>query len=106
MKKIEGYVYAKPDEYTPDCIQYHFWAGIEKDGSPSDYWLKDGYVPVAQHTIEFEAIDPQALIEGQVMCLLARKQRLETDYTVSVKKIDDAIANLRCLTLDERGMAS
>lgn len=95
--EIKGYVYAKVSDYTPGKLEYSFWDGVEKDGGPSKYWVKDGYIPVMPHTITFEPIDPKALIEGQVVCLLERKKKIEETFAAEVKKIDDALANLKCL---------
>jgi hypothetical protein len=94
--EIKGYVYAKPSEFDLEPI-YQFWSGVEPDGSPCKYWIRDGYVPVMPHTIAFEPVDPKALVEGQVVCLLARREKLETEFKSAVKQIDDALANLKCI---------
>lgn len=103
--EIKGYVYVKINQYTAQP-EYQFWNGVEKDGSPSKYWIKDGYVPVQAHTITFEPIDQASLIEGQVMCLMKKREELESKFNAEVRKIDDTLAQLKCLTFDASGVAS
>lgn len=97
--EIKGWVYVKPgtEPWEHGQPKYTFWEVCADDGGPSKYWIEDGYTPVCPHTITFEPIDQKAMVEGAVNSLLARKEKLEAEHKREVAKIDDAIANLRCL---------
>lgn len=95
--ELKGYIWAKQcsPAYRPGGIDYYFFEG----SGESKHLEENGYVAAFPHTITFEPVDPKALIEGQVVCLLRRKDKLNTEHTQAIREIDDAIANLRCLEM-------
>lgn len=94
--QLKGYVYARPHDHMSGEVVYQFHE-LSPDDGPWQFLIEQGWTPLSPYTLEFDAIDPRALIEGQVVSLLARKQKLESDFKSEVRKVDDAIANLRCL---------
>lgn len=91
----EGWLYAMFREYDPHNPEIRFW-----DGTETKYWVAQGYIPICPYTINIEAPDVD-IIEGQIQCLLAKKETMEEKHQKEVKKIDDALATLKCLTFDE-----
>jgi hypothetical protein len=98
--KLEGWLYAQPNEYSPANPRISFW-----DGKETKYWAANGYVPLCAHTIEVEAPDVD-VIAGQVQCLLAKREEIVKEFEKATAKIDDAIANLRCLEFNPSEGAS
>lgn len=97
--KISGWLYAQPNEFSCSTPRITFWEGAE-----TKYWAAHGYVPLCQHTIEADAPDVD-VIAGQVQCLLAKREQLVKDFEKATTKIDDAIANLRCLEFNPSEVA-
>lgn len=93
--ELKGNIWAQPSFGGKGALYYTFFA----DSCDDEYFESQGYVKVCPHTITFAPIDPKALIEGQVVCLLRRKEKLNTEHTQAIRAIDDAIANLRCLEM-------
>ena len=62
-------------------------------------------MPLCPHTIEVDAPDVD-IVEGQVQCLLAKRDRLTKEFEHATSKIDDALAQLKCLTFDASGVAA
>jgi hypothetical protein len=96
---LTGWLYAQPNEYNPANPKISFW-----DGKETRFWVSQGYIPLCEYTIEVEAPDVD-VVGGQVQCLIARREKLTEEFTKSVAKIDDAIANLRCLTFNPTEVA-
>ena len=97
--KLEGWLYMKPDEYSPANPKISFW-----DGKETNYWVTQGYIPLCEHTIEVETPEVD-VIAGQVNSLIAKKEKLTAEFSKTVAKIDDALAQLKCLTFDPSGVA-
>jgi len=97
---IRGWLYAQPNIFNPDEPQISFWSGTE-----TKFWVSEGYVPLCQHTIEVDAPDVD-IVEGQVQCLLAKRDKLVKEFEASAAKIDDALSKLKCLTFDASGVAA
>jgi hypothetical protein len=96
---IEGWLYAQHDKYHPDEPRLCFFMGTS-----TSYWIESGYVPICQHVIEVDTPDFD-IIGGQVQCLLAKREKLTKEYEAETGKIDDAIAQLKCLTFNDKGVA-
>ena len=89
--KIAGWLYMQPNEYSPANPKISFW-----DGKETKFWIAQGYIPLCEHTIEVDTPDVD-IVAGQVQCLVARKEKLTEDFQKATVKIDDALAQLRCL---------
>jgi hypothetical protein len=98
--RVEGWLYAQPNKYHPDEPRLCFL-----NGDSTQYWIENGYVPLCKHTIDVEAPNVD-IVAGQVQCLLAKREKLTQEYKAETNKIDDAIAQLKCLTFDSNGEAS
>lgn len=98
--KLEGWLYAQPNEFNPASPRISFW-----DGKETKYWAANGYVPLCEHTIEVDAPDVD-VVAGQVQCLLAKRAEIVKEFEKATAKIDDALAQLKCLTFDAGGVAS
>ncbi|MBB3004425.1 hypothetical protein FHX57_006807 [Paraburkholderia tropica] len=98
--KIEGWLYAKPNEWNVSNPKIQFW-----EGADTKYWVAEGYIPLCAHTIEAESPEVD-IVAGQVQCLLVKREKLTKEYEASTTKIDDALAKLKCLTFDEKGVAA
>jgi hypothetical protein len=98
--KIEGWLYAQHNEYNPAAPRISFWEGKE-----TKFWVSQGYIPVCEHTIEVESADVD-IIGGQVQCLIAKRDKLTEEFTAATSRIDDALAQLKCLTFDSSGVVS
>lgn len=92
--KLDGWLYAKPNEYDSAHPQIKFW-----EGKDTAFWIGQGYVPICEHTIEADAPEIN-IVDGQVKCLLARKSQLTKDFETAIGKVDDALKQLQCLTFD------
>lgn len=92
--KLEGWLYAQLNEYSPANPNISFW-----NGKDTKFWVSQGYVPLCEHTIEVDAPEVN-IVEGQVQCLMTKKAQLTKDYERDVAKVDDALAQLKCLTFD------
>lgn len=97
--KISGWLYAQPNEHSPANPRISFW-----DGEETKFWISQGYIPLCEHIIEVDAPDVD-IISGQVQCLIAKRDKLTEEYTKAAEKIDDALAQLKCLTFDASGVA-
>lgn len=98
--KISGWLYAQPNEYNPASPRISFW-----EGSGTKFWIEQGYIPLCEHTIEVDAPDVD-VVSGQVQCLLAKRAEIVKEFEKATAKIDDALAQLKCLTFDAGGVAS
>lgn len=98
--KIEGWLYAQHNEHNPANPRISFW-----DGKETKFWIQQGYIPLCAHTIELDAPDVD-IVSGQVQCLIAKRDALAKEFTQATSKIDDALAQLKCLTFDESGVVS
>lgn len=94
--ELKGHIYAKPHDWKPDTVEYKFHE-LSPDGDVWDFIIEQGWTVVQAMTITHDEICPLALVQGQVKALIARKEKLETECKREVEKIDNAIANLRCL---------
>jgi hypothetical protein len=98
--KLEGWLYAQPNEFSPANPKISFWEGKE-----TKFWVSQGYVPLCEYTIEVEAPDVD-IVSGQVQCLLAKRQKMTEEFTKAAARIDDALAQLKCLTFNDKGVVA
>jgi hypothetical protein len=98
--KISGWLYIQPDKLDKQGFRPAFISG-----DSSSYWIENGYIPVCQHTIDVDAPEID-IVGGQVQCLLAQREKLSKEYEKAASKIDDALAQLKCLTFDAKGVAA
>lgn len=96
--KIAGWLYAQASR--SDGLAFYFF-----NGSSTNFWISQGYIPLCEHTIEADAPDVD-VVEGQVQCLIAKKEALKKEFERESSKIDDALSRLKCLTFDKNGVAS
>lgn len=97
---VKGNLYVKPSQYDGDPAQFMFFMCDSKD-----YWIESGYVPICEHIIEVDAPEVD-IVAGQIQCLLAKRNKLTGEYTKATAKIDDTLAQLKCLTFDDSGVAA
>jgi hypothetical protein len=97
---LSGWLYAEPNRYEPATPRLTFI-----QGSNTDYWIEQGLIPLCEHVIDVDAPEID-LVEGQVQCLLAKRKKLTAEYEAEATRIDDALAQLKCLTFDEKGIAA
>lgn len=98
--QISGWLYVQPDKYTEKGYR-----DIFVSGDSNEYWIQNGYIPVCQHTIDVDAPEID-IVAGQVQCLLAQREKLTKEFESATTKIDDALAKLKCLTFDDKGVAA
>ena len=90
----------QPNEFNPANPKISFW-----DGKETGFWVGQGYIPLCEYTIEAETPEVD-VIAGQVQCLMVKRDKLVKEFERATGKIDDALAQLKCLTFDAKGVAA
>lgn len=98
--KLVGMIYAQTNEQNPANPRLCFW-----EGKNTEFWVGQGYIPVCEHIIEIDAPDVD-IVAGQVQCLITKRDEITKKFQAETAKIDDALAQLKCLTFDAGGVAS